>query len=168
MKARLFALILFGLSFAFVESSVVFYLRKFLGYDSFNQINYQIIANFGFIAFVKFKESFFRDPQIAAAEVTREFATIIMLFAVAYLTANTLRRRIGAFLIAFAIWDLFYYVFLRLLINWPRNLFDTDIFFLIPIPWIGPVITPLVIAAALLIIGLVFFLEINYKRFFRD
>ena len=41
---------------------------------------------------------------------------------------------------AFGIWDIFYYVFLKIIYDWPKSLFDWDILFLIPLPWWGPVI----------------------------
>ena len=55
----------------------------------------------------------------------------------------------------FATWDLSYYAFLRLISGWPQSLFTRDVFFLIPVPSIGPVITPLVIFVAVLYLGIV-------------
>jgi len=89
----------------------------------------------------------------------REAATIIMLLTVAYISATNWKQRIGAFLITFAFWDIFYYIFLKYLTGWPKSLFDIDVYFLIPVPWIGPVITPIIIFMILAIIGTKLYLK---------
>jgi hypothetical protein len=48
--------------------------------------------------------------------------------------------------VAFGVWDIFYYVFLRIMCGWPQSLLDWDILFLLPLPWWGPVIAPVLIA----------------------
>ena len=50
---------------------------------------------------------------------------------------------IAAFLFAFSVWDLGYYLFLYLFLSWPSSLATTDVYFLIPWPWLGPVWIPL-------------------------
>jgi hypothetical protein len=60
-------------------------------------------------------------------------------------------QRFSYFLIGFGVWDIFYYVWLKVILNWPASLFDWDILFLIPIPWIGPVIAPVLVS--LIMIG---------------
>jgi len=72
------------------------------------------------------------DPVLAPIEVGRELATLIMLFSFVFFT--------------FGIWDIFYYFWLRLFIGWPNSLFSPDILFLIPLPWWGPIIAPMLIA----------------------
>jgi hypothetical protein len=47
--------------------------------------------------------------------------------------------------IAFGVWDIFYYVFLRLVSDWPRSPFDWDILFLLPLPGGGPCLRPFVL-----------------------
>lgn len=158
MKTKLIALICFGIAFAFVEAVVVVYLRRALNYDVLAvRAGQQPIVNFGFIAFIPLGSTFFGGSDLVRVEILREIATIIMLISVAYLAARRLAHRLGAFLIAFSLWDIFYYVFLRLLIHWPENLMTPDIFFLIPVAWIGPVLTPIVISTVLLIIGVLKF-----------
>lgn len=71
-----------------------------------------------------------------------------MLVAVAFLAFRSFRLRALAFLWIFAIWDLFYYVFLRLILGWPPSLGTTDVLFLIPIPWIAPVWFPVAVSSA--------------------
>ena len=52
----------------------------------------------------------------------------------------------AGFVVVFGVWDIFYYVFLRVLVTWPASLLDWDILFLIPLPWVGPVLAPVLIA----------------------
>jgi hypothetical protein len=154
VKRNLTALIVFGIAFGFVEAAVVFYLRLLLGYNlNYPLGNYQVLFSSNFISFITTKTPILGTLQIARAEIIREVTTILMLGSVAYLSAKKLKQRFGAFLIAFALWDIFYYVFLKLLTGWPTSVFNTDIYFLIPVPWIGPVITPLSVSVILFIWG---------------
>ena len=54
---------------------------------------------------------------------------------------------------AFGAWDIFYYVFLRLMSGWPKTLLDWDILFLLPLPWWGPVLAPVSIALVMILWG---------------
>ena len=85
--------------------------------------------------------------HLAKAEVAREAATMVMLATVGWLAGWCFRSRFGFWLIAFGLWDIFYYVFLVPLTGWPKSLLDWDILFLIPLPWWGPVIAPCLIAS---------------------
>ncbi|MBI2317699.1 MAG: hypothetical protein HYU75_12055 [Betaproteobacteria bacterium] len=76
-----------------------------------------------------------------------------MLATIAYVSGHSPKEWIGSFLVAFAVWDLFYYAFLRVISGWPNSLLDLDVYFLIPVPWVGPVVTPLVASTLLLILG---------------
>ncbi len=86
-------------------------------------------------------------------EIAREVATLIMLGAIAWLAGRNWRVRLGYFLVAFGIWDIFYYVFLAPMSGWPRSLLDWDVLFLIPLPWWGPVLAPVCIAALMVFGG---------------
>jgi hypothetical protein len=85
-------------------------------------------------------------------EILREAATMMMLLTFSYLAGKQLLERLAIFLLTFAIWDIFYYVFLFLMIRWPPSLLTMDILFLIPVPWLTPVIVPVV--ASLIMIGI--------------
>lgn len=153
-------LVVFGMAFAFVEAAVVIYLRKLLGYEAgYSQTNYHVFINLGFIAFISPENSLLGGAQLSLVEIIREFATIMMLLAVSALAGKNLKQRVGAFLIAFSIWDVFYYLFLKILVGWPRGLFDQDIFFLIPVPWIGPVITPIAVSILFFVLGCRLFIK---------
>ncbi len=155
MKEKLISLVVFSIAFAFVEATVVFYLREIFHYsDTYIQTEYKTILNLGVIAFILPDVPILNDTRINIAEIQREGTTIIMLLVIAFLSGAKWRERIGAFLIAFGVWDIFYYIFLKYLTGWPRTLFDIDVYFLIPVTWVGPVITPIVISTVLIILGL--------------
>ncbi|MCD4769411.1 MAG: hypothetical protein K8R35_04515, partial [Bacteroidales bacterium] len=75
----------------------------------------------------------------------REAATLIMLLAVGIITGRSFAGRFAWFLYSFAVWDIFYYLFLKLLIGWPESFLTWDVLFLIPVTWTGPVISPLIV-----------------------
>ena len=125
----------FAVTFAFVEASVVVYLRG-LYYPEGFQFPLTLMTE-----------------QHRAVELAREAATLIMLAAVAMLAGTTRWMRFGYFLIAFGVWDIFYYVWLKAILDWPASLWDWDILFLIPLPWIAPVIAPLLISLLMVATG---------------
>jgi hypothetical protein len=90
---------------------------------------------------------------MARVEVTREAATLLMLLTVGILAGHSWRSRLGYFAIAFGIWDIFYYVFLKIVCGWPHSVMDWDILFLIPLPWWGPVLAPVMISLLLILWG---------------
>jgi hypothetical protein len=55
--------------------------------------------------------------------------------------------------VAFGVWDICYYVFLRIIGGWPTSLLDWDILFLLPLPWWGPVLAPVCIALLMIVGG---------------
>jgi len=142
MRRRLSALFLFAAAMAFVESAVVVYLRTLYPRRGFSAVS----------------------PLIYRTEVLREAATILMLLAVAYLAFETLTLRVATFFWTFAVWDVFYYVFLKLLLGWPASLGTLDVFFLIPVPWVGPVWLPLVLSFAVFIAASVAFARLPSSR----
>ena len=71
-----------------------------------------------------------------------------MLLTVGMLAGRTWQTRLGYSAIAFGVWDIFYYVFLKVIYDWPKSLFDWDILFLLPLPWWGPVLAPMSVAVA--------------------
>jgi len=126
---------IFAISFAFVEATVVVYLRQMYGIHNL----LQDIPAF--------------DSMITFVEVGREFSTLIMLLAVGWAVGRSLQTRLGFAFYALGLWDIFYYIWLKLFINWPESLLTTDILFLLPLPWWGPVIGPALIAALMVIGG---------------
>ena len=162
---RLLIISVFAIAFALVEAVVVVYLRRFFGFDAgYLPPSPKIILNLGFIAFLSPETLILPDRFITQVELLREVSTIIILITIALLSAKKLKEGLGAFLIAFSIWDIFYYVFLRLFVGWPRSLFDIDLFFLIPVSWVGPVLTPLVIFTLLFLLGIYLYYNQTFFR----
>jgi hypothetical protein len=80
-------------------------------------------------------------------EIGREAATLAMLVAVGWLAGRRGLDRLAYGLFAFGLWDIWYYIWLKVLIDWPATLLDWDTLFLIPLRWWGPVLSPLLISA---------------------
>ena len=78
-----------------------------------------------------------------------------MLAAFALIAGRNFNQRMAAFAVAFGLWDISFYAFLKLMIHWPDSLNTWDILFLIPLPWIGPVLAPVLVSAALIVCGLI-------------
>ncbi len=135
-RTRVIFIILFGVAMAYVEAMVVVYLRELLYPEGFSFPLKLMPLN------------------LIAMELSRELASIVMLVAVAAIAGKKFWERFGYFIILFGIWDIFYYIWLKVTIDWPSSLFDWDILFLIPIPWIGPVIAPVLVALLMVITGL--------------
>ena len=133
---RWFTVVTYAAAMAWVESAVVYYLRTHIDRIEPYQPNpLPIVGGLG------------------AVEFAREFATLVMLFTVGALAGRTWRARIGYMVVAFGVWDIFYYVFLKLMCGWPHSLLDWDILFLIPLPWWGPVLAPVLIALLMIVWG---------------
>ncbi len=119
-----------------VESAVVFYLRTMIGRLEPYQPNPLPVLG-----------------AIGEVELVRELATLTMLLMVGILAGRTWRGRLGCAALAFGVWDIAYYVFLRLICGWPHSLLDWDILFLVPLPWWGPVLAPVSIALLMIAWG---------------
>jgi hypothetical protein len=146
MKAitkTIFWLTLFSIAMGYLETAVVVYLRKLYYPDGFD---FPLVPV---------------SNDIAVAEFWREAATIIMLVGIGILTGKNKLQRFVFFLYSFAIWDIFYYVFLKALLNWPESLLTWDILFLIPVPWVGPVIAPCIISLSMIVLT---FIVVYYQE----
>ncbi|MBL7981337.1 MAG: hypothetical protein JNL52_05950 [Flavobacteriales bacterium] len=95
------------------------------------------------------------DANLVVTEVCREVATMVMLWTVAAMLASRALERFAWFCIGFGIWDLGYYAWLKVLIDWPSTIFDSDLLFLLPLPWVGPVWAPCFISIGLIVVGLI-------------
>jgi len=147
-------LVLFGVSFGYIEAAVVVYLRAI--YDPVRQeLHPQRFSGdlFPLISLSQLEATGPEHVRRLKTELGREFATLVLLTAGAALVARNFRQWIAAFVMAFGIWDIFYYVFLKLLIDWPASLTTWDILFLLPLPWVGPVVAPMIVATVMIIGG---------------
>jgi hypothetical protein len=131
-KSRLAYVAVFAVAMAWVEAAVVLYLRVLV--NRLQPYQPDPLPHFG---------------GLGQAELIREGATLLMLLAVGWLAGERVRTRLACSAFAFGVWDIFYYVFLIPLTGWPHSLLDWDILFLVPVPWWGPVIAPVSIAALL-------------------
>ncbi len=134
--------VVFAAAFAYVESAVVVYLRKIYFDGSFEFPIVTVWENGRHVL----------DPLIVV-ELGREVATIVMLAAVGVIAGSSGLQRFCFFMIAFGIWDIFYYVWLWVITSWPEGLMTWDLLFYIPLPWVGPVIAPVLIAATMVAAG---------------
>lgn len=123
---------LFGITMGYFEAALVEYLRELYYPDGF--------------AFP------LRDfpIRLLVIEVGREAMSILMLLTVGMLTGRCFMDRFAGFIYIFGVWDLTYYLFLRLFEGWPPSIFTDDILFLIPLPWVGPVWAPCLVSIALI------------------
>jgi hypothetical protein len=156
MRRAVAALFLFGISFGYLEAAVVVYLRVI--YDPIRQrIHPERRPNdlFPLITPQQLADTGPENPRRLAVEVGREAATMLMLAAVALAIGRNLHEWFAAFAISFGVWDISFYAFLKLLIHWPDSLRTWDILFLIPLPWVGPVWAPLLVALSMIICGLI-------------
>jgi hypothetical protein len=129
--------LIFSIAMGMLESVVVIYLRA-------------IYYPFGFI-FPLTPIS----PHFTLAEISRETATMIMLIGIGAISGKNFLQKFGYFIFSFAIWDIFYYVFLKLLIHWPDSFFTWDVLFLIPLIWTSPVICPVIVSFTMIILGII-------------
>lgn len=138
MKRILVLLTLYSIAMALLEAAVVVYMRRL--YYSDNPLDLFPMR--------------FLDQYDPALELSREVATVVMILAVALLAhQKTLTKQFAAFVFVFGVWDLFYYVWLKILIDWPRTWLEWDVLFLIPSIWLGPWICPAAIAGLFIVWG---------------
>src|SRR6266516_1841924 len=123
---------LYAIAMAAVESAVVVYLRALHGgAEPLSVLLHEI------------------PDRLVAIEVGREAATLVMIVAVAAIAGSNVWERFLYFALAFGLWDIFYYVWLWVFIGWPPSLLTWDVLFLIPVPWLGPVIAPVIVSLCL-------------------
>jgi hypothetical protein len=95
-------------------------------------------------------------------EMGREVATLVMLVAVGWLAGRRSIERWAYGLFAFGLWDIFYYFWLKVLIDWPASLLDWDVLFLLPLRWWGPVLSPVLIAALICLVAVLAVVRVSY------
>lgn len=137
----------FGVAFGIIEASVVIYLRAATGLlpgyegtviDIWRK-SYEIYYNQELL-----EEQL--PMSLLVFELIREAATMVLLWAIAFIAATKWRERFAIFLFAFATWDIVYYIHLCLTVRWPKSLTTPDVLFLIPEPWFGQVWFPILVS----------------------
>ena len=127
----------YAIAMAYVETMIVVYLRR-LYYPQGFDFPLMII-----------------DIPTLFLELQRETATIVMLVTIGCAAGRTKVGKLAHFLLAFGVWDIFYYVWLKVTLGWPDSLLTWDVLFLIPVPWIAPVLPPVTISLTMIGMGLV-------------
>jgi len=130
---RLFWAGIFGITMGYFEASVVVYLRAIYYPEGFS---FPLAVG---------------RTDLLLVELGRELMSIGMILAVAALAGRNLFERFSIYCFIFGVWDILYYIFLKLTINWPPSLFTWDILFLIPVPWVGPVWAPVLCSLCFII-----------------
>ena len=128
---KVLGVVIFAIAMAALESAVVVYLRA-LYYPGEFTVALRLI-----------------EEKILLVEI----ATIIMLAAIGYLCGKNFKDRFAFFLLCFAVWDIFYYLWLKVFIDWPVTIMDWDILFLIPITWLGPVLAPVLCSLTMIVLS---------------
>jgi hypothetical protein len=128
--------IFLAIAFGYNEAAVVVYLR-----DIFHPGGFEF----------PLKQFPIESSKLIFVEIGREAATLIVIASAAWLAGKNRRQRISFFMIIFAVWDIFYYVFLKIILGWPATIMDWDILFLIPLPWAGPVAAPIAVSIAMIV-----------------
>ena len=131
--SRLLCVALFAIAMGFLEAICVIYLRGklFSGGTDTQEIVTQL-GSFGI-------------------EHVREACTIVMLLTVAWLAASGFWTRTAMFFLMFGVWDITYYLGLRIFSGWPGSILEWDCLFLIPVPWFGPVLAPVLISVYMVV-----------------
>ena len=145
---------LYAAAFGYVEALVVVYIRRLgamppgLDYPAIWARRHLAWSGAAIIQEM-------RRLGVYETEYTREIATLLLLLGPACAAGRTGRERLGLYLYTFAVWDETFYLWLRLCTGFPSKLSDTDIYFLVPWAWYGPVWLPaLVVMPALIWISL--------------
>jgi hypothetical protein len=144
-----FALILFGAAFGYVEAAVVVYLRTI-----HEPVRRQagIHTDDPLFPLLTLKQVEVAGMQrLLITEIVREAATLLMLAAAGLAAGRMLREWIAGFFLAFGVWDICFYIGLKCLIAWPASLLTWDLLFLIPAPWAGPVLAPVLVSATMIV-----------------
>jgi hypothetical protein len=134
---KIFWVAIFSISMAFLESAVVIYLRELYYPEGFSFPLKTL------------------SEKIIVTELFRELATLIMMISVAFMVASNKNDRFSWFIFVFGIWDIFYYVFLKIFLDWPASLLTWDILFLLPSTWVGPIICPIINSLTMIIIAII-------------
>jgi len=137
---------IFAIAMGYMECAVVVYLRELYYPEGFDFPLKPIGQNIGI------------------TEILREAATLVMLIIAGIFAGRTKTEKFGFFIYCFAIWDIFYYVFLKLILDWPASLLTWDILFLIPTTWVGPVLGPVINSLTMILLAILISYFTNFNN----
>jgi len=131
----LIALTIFGIAMGLLEAAVVVYLR-------------QLYYPEGLTLPLKPASS-----TLLLIESSRELATLVMLITAAIAVGENALQSFAYFLYMFGIWDIFYYVFLKVFLDWPASILTWDVLFFVPVLWVSPVLAPIICSLTMIVFG---------------
>jgi hypothetical protein len=141
MLKRFLIVVIFSIAFGYIEAAVVVYLRAIFHPDGFTfPLAFAIAPS---------------SKHILLTEIGREAATIVIILTGSWLFSRNRQQRFAYFLTIFAVWDIFYYVWLKVILDWPASITDWDILFLIPVVWASPVLAPLLVSLTMLLFAVI-------------
>ncbi len=136
IQKSILPLAVFSIAMGFLEAVAVVYLRKLYYPEGFEfPLRMTVLEGI-------------------SLEYLREISTIVMLLSVSLVAGRTSYEKFSYFLYCFGIWDIFYYIWLKVLLNWPQSLFTWDVLFLIPVVWVGPVLAPIIFSITMVLFAL--------------
>jgi hypothetical protein len=133
------AVIAYAGAMAYLEAAVVIYLQLALGLEV--GAIFPLLPASG-------------AGNLVAIEAGRELATLVMIATVGLLVGRTRLERLAWSTVVFGIWDIGYYAWLHVFSGWPPTPNTPDLLFLLPVPWAGPIWSPVAVSAALVGVGL--------------
>lgn len=133
-------LLIFGVAMAFLESAIVVFLREIWDMTALFPIQ-NIFENAN-------------NLRILKIEFGREAATLVMLVSIACALGKNAWQRMAYLFFMFGVWDIFYYVWLWVLIGFPASLLTWDILFFIPYTLVAPVYAPVVVSLVMILSGM--------------
>ena len=158
-------MVLFAIAFGYVEGAVVVYLRVI--YDPVRASLHPGQPAGSLLPLITLDQLREADPlhvRRLGIELGRELATMVMLVALASLATRRRGEWIAMFIISFGVWDIAYYVGLKAMIGFPASLLTWDILFLLPVPWLGPVLAPVIVSLSMIGAGFVLLAETGRGR----
>ncbi len=138
-RSTALAVIVFSVAMAYLEAAVVVYLQRALGAE--------VGAIFPLSPVIE-------AGDLSAIEVGREAVTLVMIASVGLFVGRTGVERLAWGAVVFGVWDIGYYAWLHVFSGWPPSLDSPDLLFLLPVPWVGPIWSPVAVSAALIGVGL--------------
>jgi hypothetical protein len=138
-RATALAVLVFAGAMAYLEAAVVVYLQRALGSQVGAIFPLRPASEVG---------------DLIAIEVGREAATLVIIATVGLLVGRTRSERLAWAAVVFGAWDIGYYAWLYAFTGWPPTLDTVDLLFLLPLPWVGPVWSPVAVSVALVGVGL--------------
>ena len=133
LRSVLLWLTLFTITFGYCESALVYYLHDLFYPDGFS---------YPFLPF---------HMKMLVVDMVREIAATLVIVVVVCMAARGLWRRFALFMYVFGLWEILYYTGLYILEGWPKSLLSNDLIFLVPVPWSGPVLAPMLISVFLIL-----------------